>query len=88
MHQTCSTLKCFPITEYLFVAQTPSDSPVQVALPFKEQKSADVLRRQLGVLGTKINQQLQSVFTSTKIADHLRVTEEKSPLKNQQSVIY
>ena len=68
--------------------QTPSDSPVQITLPFKDQKSADVVRRQLGDLGTKINQQLQPVFTSKKIADHLRVTEEKPPLINQQSVVY
>jgi len=47
-----------------------------------------VVRRQLGDLGTKINQHLQPVFTSKKIADHLRVTEEKPPLINQQSVVY
>ena len=68
--------------------QTPSDSPVRITLPFKDQKSADVVRRQLGDLGTKINQQLQLVFTSKKIIDHLRVTEEKPPLMiNQQSVV-
>ena len=39
-------------------------------------------------LGTKINQQLQPLFTSKEIADHLRVTEEKPPLINQQSVVY
>ena len=68
--------------------QTPSNSPVRITLPFKDQKSADLVRRQLGDLGTKINQQLQPVFTSKKIADHLRVTEEKPPLINQQSVVY
>ena len=68
--------------------QTPSDRPVRITLPFKDQKSADVVRRQLGDLGTKINQELQPVFTSKKIADHLRVTEEKPPLINQQSVVY
>ena len=47
-----------------------------------------MVRRQLGDLGTKINQELQPVFTSKKIADHLRVTEEKPPLINQQSVVY
>ena len=47
-----------------------------------------VVRRQLGDLGTKINQQLQPVVTSKKIADHLRATEEKTPLINQQSVVY
>ena len=68
--------------------QTPSDSAVRIALPFKDQKSADVVRRQLGDLRTKINQQLQPMFTSKKIADHLRVTEETPPLINQQSVVY
>ena len=57
-------------------------------LPFRDQKSANVVRRQLGDLGTKkINQQLQLLFTSKKIADHLRVTEEKPPLIKQKSVL-
>ena len=68
--------------------QTPFDSPVRITLPFKDQKSADVVRRELGDLGTKINQRLQPVFKSKKIADNLRVTEEKPPLINQQSVVY
>ena len=68
--------------------QTPSDSPVRITLPFKDQKSTDVVCRQLGDLATKINQQLQPVFTSKKIADHLKVTEEKPPLINQQSAVY
>ena len=59
--------------------QTPANSPVRITLPFKDQKSADVVRRRLGDLGTKTNQQLQPVFTSKKIADHLKVTEEKPP---------
>ena len=65
-----------------------NNSPVRITLPFKDQKSADVVRRRLGDLGMKINQQLQPVFTSKKIADHLKVTEEKPPLINQQSVVY
>ena len=63
-------------------------NPVRITLPFKDQKSADVVRRRLGDLGTKINQQLQPVFTSKKIADHLKVTEEKPLLINQRSVVY
>ena len=66
----------------------PVQTPVRITLPFKDQKSANVVRRQLGDLRTKINQELQPVFTSKKIADHLRVTEEKPPLINQQSVVY
>ena len=68
--------------------QTPANSPVRITLPFKDQKSADVVCRRLADLGTKINQQLQPVFTSKKIADHLKVTEEKPPLINPQSVVY
>ena len=43
-----------------------------------------MVRRQLGDLGTKINQ-LQPVLTSKKIAESI---EEKPPLINQQSVVY
>ena len=42
-------------------------------MPYKDQKSADAVCRQLCDLGVKINQQLQPVFISKKIADHLRV---------------
>ena len=52
--------------------QAPSENPVRITLPFsKDKKSADVVRRQLGDLGTKINQQRQPVFTSKRIADHI-----------------
>ena len=68
--------------------QTPANISFRITLPFKDQKSADVVRRRLGGLGTKINQQLQPVFTSKRIADHLKVTEEKPPLIKQQSVVY
>ena len=68
--------------------QTPANSPVRIMLPFKDQKSAGMVRRRLADLGTKIYQQLQPVFTSKKIADHLKVTEEKPPLINQQSVVH
>ena len=68
--------------------QTQSDSPVRITLPFKDQKSDDVGSQTTWRSGNKINQQLQPVFASKKIADHLRVTEEKPPLINQQNVVY
>ena len=40
---------------------TPSDSPVRIIMPYKDQKLADAVRRQLCDLGVKINQQLQYV---------------------------
>ena len=62
--------------------------PTALSLTYKDQKSAIAVRRQLCDLGVKINQQLQPVFTSKNIADHLRATEEKPPLINQQSLVY
>ena len=40
---------------------TPSYSAVWIIMPYKNQKSADAVRRQLCDLGVKINQQLASV---------------------------
>ena len=69
------------------VSHTPSYSPLRITIPFKDQKSVDVVHRQLGDLGRKINHDLQPIFTSKKIIDYLRYTELK-PTVNQQSVVY
>ena len=39
----------------------PVDSPVRITLPFKDQKSADFVHRQLSDLGKKIDRVLQPV---------------------------
>ena len=57
-------------------------------MPFKDQKSADVVRRELSDLGKKINSDLRPVFTSRKIADDIKVAEAKPPLINQQCIVY
>ena len=67
---------------------TPSDNPIRIIIPYKDQKSADVVRKQLHDLGRKIDHELQPIFTSKKIADDLRETELKPPIVNQQSVAY
>ena len=41
----------------------------------KDQRSADIVRRQLSDLGKKINSDIRPVFTSKKIADDIRVAE-------------
>ena len=46
----------------------PIDSPVLITLPFKDQKSADSVRKQLNDLGKKIDHVIQPVFTSKKIS--------------------
>ena len=59
-----------------------ANASVRVLLPFKDQRSAEVLRRQLFDLGKKINSDLRLVFTSKKIADDIKVAEAKPPLIN------
>ena len=66
----------------------PVDRPVLITLPFKDQKSADSVRKQLSDLGKKIDRVLQPVFTSRKISEDLKVKETKPSLVNQQCVVY
>ena len=66
------------------VGDVQASTPVRIILPSKDQKSADVVRRQLSDIGKKINSDLRPVFTSKKIADDIKVTETKPPLINQQ----
>ncbi|KAL9976655.1 hypothetical protein ACROYT_G013978 [Oculina patagonica] len=66
----------------------PADSPVRITLPFKDQKSADYVRRELCDLGKKIDREITPVFTSKKISEELKFTETKPSLVNQQSVVY
>ena len=66
----------------------PIDSPVLITLPFKDQKSADSVRKQLDDLGKKVDRAIQPVFTSRKISEDFKVTETKPSLVNQQCVVY
>jgi len=72
------------------VRDVQASAPVWIILPFKDQRSADTVRRQLSDLGKKINSNLCPVFTSTcnKIADEIKVAEAKPPLINQQCIVY
>ena len=60
----------------------------RVPLPFKNQKSADLVKRQLKELGSKIKINFQPVFLSKKLEDEIKITEKKPPLVNQQRVVY
>ena len=70
------------------VGDVQLSAPVRTILPFKDQKSADVVRRQLSDVGKKINSDLRPVFTSKKIANDIKVADAKPPSVNQQCVIY
>ena len=66
----------------------PVEQPVRILLPFKDQKSADVLRKQLNNLSNRIGTPLQPIYTSRKLGDALGVKEQKPSLINQHSVVY
>jgi hypothetical protein len=60
----------------------------RVMLPFKDQKSADSVRRQLRNLSKTIGREIQPVYTSRKIAADFPTAETKLPLVSQQCVVY
>ena len=67
---------------------TPDLQSVQIVLPFKEQKSADSVRKQLKDLGKLLNIDLRLVFISRKVGEDLKHKEIKPALINEQSVVY
>lgn len=66
----------------------PVHNPLLITLPFKDQKSADSVRRQLSDLEKKIDGVLQPVFTSQKIFEDLKVTETQPSPVNKQCIVY
>ena len=61
-----------------------TDDTVRVILPFRDQISADIVRKQLKDLSLKVHTTIQPVFVSRK----LHVKETKPPIVNQQCVVY
>ena len=79
------------VTENMCSKQQVSDeqdAPIRIVLPFKDQKSANVVRHQLSDLSRKINAVVQPVYVSTKIKGNFKPKEHKPPLVNQQNVVY
>ena len=60
----------------------------RVVLPFKDQKSADAVKRQLSNLSNKIDHTPQPVFKSRNICEDLKMSKPKPPITNQQCVVY
>ena len=61
---------------------------LRVSLPFKDQTSANAVRRQMRDLSHKIGSTLQPVFISKKLEQDLKPKEIKPPIVNQQCVVY
>jgi len=65
-----------------------TDDTIRVALPFKDQISADIVRKKLRDLSLKVHTTIQPVFVSRKIEQELSVNEAKPPTVNQHCVVY
>ena len=61
-------------------------APVRIILPFKDQRSANSVRRQLGELSRKIGEDIHPVYTSRKIGSNIKPKTSKPPVVNQQCV--
>ena len=60
---------------------------MRIILPFKDQRSANSVRRQLGELSRKIGKHIHPVYTTRKIGSNIRPEESKPPIVNQQCVV-
>ena len=72
------------------IAESNADKSniVRINLPFKDQVSANSVRKQLRDLSNKIGLALQSVFVSKKLEQDLKPKEAKPSIVNQQRVVY
>ena len=57
-------------------------------LPYKDQKSANIVHKDLTDFSRKINADISPVYTSRKVKDELKVRKDKLPLVSQQYVVY
>ena len=84
-----STLNKFSQEPDKEIHTVPSvDSSVYIVLPFKDQRSADRVRKDIYSLGAKIDVNVKPVFTSRKLSQTLSVKENKPPIVNTQCVVY
>ena len=60
----------------------------RVVIPFKDQESANYVKKELKNLNIKVQTTVQPVFVSRKIGHDLKVREMKPQIVNQQRVVY
>ena len=65
-----------------------ADTSVYIVLPFKNQRSADRVRKDIYSRGAKMDVNVKPVFTSRKQSQTLIVKENKPPIVNTQCVVY
>ena len=70
------------------VKRLKDSSVVRISLPFKDQISANAVRRQMKDLSHKIGTVVEPIFVSKKLEQGLNPKEIKPPIVNQQCVVY
>ena len=90
-HLVNSTIRRFVDSKVCYQQQplSPSqetDDTIRVVLPFKDQISADIVKKQLKDLSLKVHTTIQPVFVSQKIEQELNVRETK-PRVNCKSAV-
>ena len=73
---------------YNHQARDDKKAPVRIILPFKDQRSVNSVRRQLGELSRKIGKDIHPVYTTRKIGPSIKQKESKPPFAIQQCVVY
>ncbi|PFX24193.1 hypothetical protein AWC38_SpisGene11202 [Stylophora pistillata] len=63
-------------------------SIIVVPLPFKDQQSANSVKKQMKILSANIGIQIKPVFQTKKIDQILALKEKKPPIVNNQCVVY
>ena len=90
-HMVKATIRRFTntrISAQQLPQSTNDENLVRVVLPFKDQRSADIIRNRLKDLSRKTPVTIQPVFVSQKINDLLMIREKKPSIVNQQHVVY
>ena len=70
------------------VKRVKDSSVVGISLPFKDQISANAVRRQMKDLSHKIGTVVEPIFVSKKLEQGLKPKEIKPPIVNQRRVVY
>ena len=69
-------------------AKTKSDETLRVSIPFKDQVSANTVKKQMRYLSSKIGIDVQPIYTSKKLEQDLKLKEIKPRTGKQHSVVY
>ena len=69
-------------------AKTKSDEALRISIPFKDQVSANTVKKQMRDLSSKIGIDVQPIYTSKKLEQDLKLKGIKPRIVNQHSLVY